>query len=237
MLKLPPSLQVIYWLTMKVKAISARQALGRKQLKQERKRLKKIPLVQHLIKRFDSPVAIYEAQMVEQGLISKEFIENAYDHFQVSYFEIWNNLSFDQKSVFINREMNDLFSRLRYATLDSGTRIYLPFFDERFNRFYRDSIAVMDLPHFRKQFADFFHHCVRPSHYGPVIYTGDFTQARLFTTDNKQNYYLVDTINELIIQIQHQRPTKFFSVSKKDVILYNEEAMNEFMALMNKENI
>ena len=222
---------------MKIKKISAWRATRLKQLHKEYKRLKSIPLVKHLIKRFDSPIAIYEAQMIEQGLISKKLVEEAYDQFQLDYHEIWPDLTFEQRSKFINREMKPLFSRLSYVTLDTGTRIYLPFFNERFNRFYRDSIAVMDLPHFRQQFVDYHQHCIRPSSYGQVLYTGDFSQVRLLTAASKSDYLLVDTINELVIRMQHNRPQAYYLVSKKDLILYNEDVVSEVFTQLLKENI
>ncbi len=220
---------------MKLKKISKRKAFRSRQLKNERKRLIKIDLVKHLIKKIDDPIALYQAQMIEQGLISKDYIESYYDKFQLDYQDVWNQLSFDQKSIFINREMKDLFSSLRYVQLETGTRIYLPFFSERFNRFYRDSIAVMDMPHFRKQFESFFQHCIKPISFGQIIYTGNFCQAKLFYSIHKQHYFLLDSLNHLIIEVNNSKNTDYYRIISKGNILYNEDVETHLINQIAKE--
>ena len=130
----------------------------------------------------------YRNEIIYQGLLNKERIENAYFESKLMMQDYYATLDFNEKVRLINFEVNDVTNQMDYE-LFNEKKIFIPFFDEKLNHVYREEMALFDLKLYNRYHFE-FKEIFKSDLYGTLFYDGKYTCAKKIYEDENGNYVL-----------------------------------------------
>lgn len=115
----------------------------------------------------------YRNEIIYQGMHNKKVIEDAYFQGMVKMQDYFEHLDFKEKKRMMNYEIDECLKDLIHFNYED-TQIYIPFFDEKMNRIYKNEMVLFDLKQYHrivKDYLDLFN----PDYYGLNVYHSAFS--------------------------------------------------------------
>ncbi len=106
----------------------------------------------------------FKLSIISQGLLAKQFIQDAYEEVGHEMFEIWQTLEYKTRNEFANKALKEKKVNYPHFDVDNAT-IYIPFFDELTNIFYDREVAMLQLPQYFRLYKDFKDKMIDVGHY------------------------------------------------------------------------
>lgn len=93
-------------------------------------------------------------QVFQESLKNKKAFENEFNKFHQIHLDMWENMTFNERNFFIQKDMNELKQGLKNFEFNDKT-IHMAFFNELLNVLYDEQTAILDLPQYFKFYDEF----------------------------------------------------------------------------------
>lgn len=103
--------------------------------------------------------------LVQNSIAQKGAIESSFENFRNRHFDMWDNLTFQERNRLFQMDFLDVRSKLNSFEYQ-GERIYIPIFDILFNNLYDRETAILELPQYFKLNQDFKEAMIDVEQYG-----------------------------------------------------------------------
>lgn len=109
-------------------------------------------------------------QVFAESLKNKQLFESEFNKFHQEHVDMWANMTFNDRNLFIHQDMAELKNKLKNFEFN-GKRIHIAFFNELLNVLYDKETAILDLPQYFKLYEDFNDEIISTKTYGikPLI--------------------------------------------------------------------
>lgn len=176
-----------------------------------KKRLKKI---QSLLKVYGISCNVkdewgfYQVEVIYESILNKQEFENTYFATYASMHDYWNDLDYQERRHQMNVDIDRMRRELKSFPCE-GEEIYIPMFDQRMNRIYRQEIVMLELKQYGK-FIKNFQDIIYNNLYGCLPYKYNFSSC-LFITGDDSAYSLYSPDLNRIYFIQNETCVDYIS--------------------------
>lgn len=140
----------------------------------------------------------FQNEVLYYSLLNKKQFEDTFRSVYVSMFDYWRDLDYQERKHQVNVDIDRLKPTLRSFRFHDQD-IYLPIFDERMNRVYRDEMVLFDLKQYGRFKTDFKDILVTEDYYGDILYQSDFCSCCYIATCEKGTVLYHPLVNRLYI--------------------------------------
>ncbi len=177
--------------------------------------LKAMGLNMKIKKDFD----LFEYEIILNGLITQNKIENTYEMFLNEHYDLLDYLNYDEKQKMFNSDIKDILETSpHFVDENSQVNIYIPYLEPFVNKRYTNDYQILQLKQHRDYIKNFkVNHDSPKKMYGLKIYSTDFTSLKNIYEDDRH----IDLYYE---------PLKAIYIFKKDT----KELLNKVILLDEK---
>lgn len=115
----------------------------------------------------------YRNEIVYRGIHNKKAIEDAYFQGMVKMQDYFEHLDFNEKKRLMNYEIEQCLADLIHFEYEETT-IFIPFFDEKMNRIYKNDMVLFDLKQYHRIVRD-YSDLYQKDYYGLKAYQSAFS--------------------------------------------------------------
>jgi hypothetical protein len=131
----------------------------------------------------------FDALVLFQALLNKQALEQCFENTRRELFEIWDHISYQERSTLLYHRVVDLLNELPSIKYQDQV-IFIPFFDALLNALYRNELAILELPQYFKLYRQFEARMESVHAYGLNIYDESFIAVKnLITKPNLRIFY------------------------------------------------
>lgn len=152
--------------------------------------------------------SFYQIEIIYESILNKQKFEDTFLSTYVSMQDFWKDLDYQERKHQMNVDIDKMRLELKSFPYE-GEEIYIPMFDMRMNRLYRQEAVLLEL----KQYGRFirnFDDCIQKNLYGiyPYMYNfssclfigGDAAYYSIYNPDVNRLYFIkdyecIDTLN------------------------------------------
>lgn len=169
----------------------------------------------------------------DTGLKTKQQFEAGFETTRNHQFDMWENLSFNERNFLLKCDLAPMKSKLPSFTFEEET-IYIPFFDKLMNGLYNRETAILELPQFFKLYNDFTTKMVPLDTYKDAVLTANMSDARYLARKEKTLILFNESLN-MFYRVEDKQCETF--PIRTDVSLEANDVMNLARALLNDDVI
>ncbi|MCD7949130.1 MAG: hypothetical protein LUG12_02555 [Erysipelotrichaceae bacterium] len=167
------------------------------QIMEHENQLKAIGLNMKIKKDFD----LFEYEIILNGLITQNKIENSYEMFLNEHYDLLDYLNYDEKQKMFNTDIKDILeSSPHFTDQTSKVTIYIPYLEPFVNKRYTNDYQILQLKQHRDYVRNFkVNHDSPEKMYGLFIYHTDFTSLKNVYEDERHIDMYYDPLKSLYI--------------------------------------
>lgn len=150
----------------------------------------------------------FESCIHYQGLLNKQKFEQLYEKERNDMFDIWDNLSYQERNKLIQLKLDFIKEECPYFKTYEDKIIWIPFFDTLLNGLYNSDLAILELSQYFKLYKDFKDRRVNIRDYQFLPYTNKFIDVTPILETEEVIYFYSQTfmsIFELTEQFEMKR--------------------------------
>lgn len=146
----------------------------------------------------DHEFSCFQNEILYYSLLNKHQFEDTFRNVYVSMFDYWKDLDYQERKHQVNVDIDRLKTSLKSFRFHDQD-IYIPIFDERMNRVYRNEMVLFDLKQYGRFRTDFKDIIVADDYYGDILYQSDFCSCRYIATCERGTVLYHPLVNRLYI--------------------------------------
>ncbi len=131
----------------------------------------------------------FEALIQYQALLNKQKFEKLYEDQRHELFEIWDNMSYQERNRLIQIKLDEVKETCKYFKTSEDKVIWIPFFDTLLNGLYHNDIAIFELQQYFKLYKDFKDRRVSIREYGFLPYSSQFIDVQVILERKDRIYF------------------------------------------------
>lgn len=186
-----------------------------KQIELHRSQLEAMGLKCKIKKDFD----LFEYEVILNGLISQNLIENAYEMFLNKHYDLLDYLNYEEKQRMFNTDVLEILDQApSFFDEESQTQIYIPYLEPFVNKRYASDYQILLLRQHREYIRNFkVEHDSPAKMYGENIYRTRFSSLMNVYEDDRHICMYYDTLKSLYIfkKDDHELLNKVIILSEK----------------------
>lgn len=147
-------------------------------------------------------LAFFHNEIIYQGILNKQAIENAYFEGRVLMDDFYDTLDYAEKQRMMNYEIEKVKPSLPFVVY-KGEAMYIPFLDLRMNAIYRKEMVLFDIKKYN-YYVRRFEQIMIDAHeaYGNIVYNAAFCSAYM-VYEYEQQIGLYCEANQCLYFIEH----------------------------------
>lgn len=148
---------------------------------------KKLTKMQEFLKSFHlscnpkDDVSYFQCEMLYESAFNKKRLEDCFMDSFVEMQDFWTDLDYKERCHLVNVDIQRKCGDLKYF-MWHDQKIYMPVFDEHFNRVYAEEIISLELKQYRLLTKE-FRNIVQANQYGSLPYLTHFSSAEWLVDD------------------------------------------------------
>lgn len=139
--------------------------------------------------KIENELQYFNALITYQGLLNKQALEQCFEDTRRELYEIWDDISYQERSRLLYTRAVDVMNDLPYIKKDTHV-IFIPFFDQLLNALYHKELAILELPQYFKLYKQFETRMESLNNYGLDIYDEGFIPIKnIIVQDDVRIFY------------------------------------------------
>lgn len=138
---------------------------------------------------FKTELDYFEALIAYQALKNKQAFEALYEVERNDLFDLWDNLSYQERNRLIQIKLNVVKEKYPYFKTENKKVIWIAFFDTLLNGLYHNDIAIFELHQYFKLYKDFKDRRISVREYQFLPYLSSYIDVSIIQHQNDVIYF------------------------------------------------